>query len=101
MAALPLVRRRSLAVLVRVVLVIMALCFAGLIAVTLLAYRNAPPISTQVTDAAGAPQFSGDDTAEGQAAFLRYGLMANITCRRSPVHAVYQAGGAYALTQPS
>ena len=62
---------------VRAVLIVMALGFSGLIAVTLLAYRNAPPIPTQVTDAAGSPQFSGDDIAEGQAVFLKYGLMAN------------------------
>ncbi len=61
----------------RCVLVVMVLGFAGLIAVTLLAYRNAPPIPTLVTDAAGAPQFSGDDIAEGQTVFLRYGLMSN------------------------
>jgi len=62
---------------VRAVLIVMALGFAGLIAITLLAYRNAPPIPTLVTDTAGAPQFSGDDIAAGQAVFLKYGLMAN------------------------
>jgi len=62
---------------VRAVLIVMALGFAGLIAITLLAYRNAPPIPTQVTNPAGSLQFSGDDIAEGQAVFLKYGLMAN------------------------
>ncbi|WP_457442297.1 nitric-oxide reductase large subunit [Roseateles sp. P5_E4] len=62
---------------VRTVLIVMALGFAGLIAVTLLAYRNAPPIPAQATDLAGSLQFSGDDIAEGQAVFLKYGLMAN------------------------
>jgi nitric oxide reductase subunit B len=62
---------------VRAVLIVMALGFSGLIAVTLLAYRNAPPIPMQATDPAGSLQFSGDDVAEGQAVFLKYGLMAN------------------------
>ncbi|RQP26017.1 nitric-oxide reductase large subunit [Piscinibacter terrae] len=62
---------------VRAVLIVMALGFSGLIAVTLLAYRNAPPIPMQATDPAGSLQFSGEDVAEGQAVFLKYGLMAN------------------------
>ena len=61
----------------RTVLIVMALGFAGLIAITSLAYRNAPPIPTQVLDAQGVLLFSGDDISEGQAIFLKYGLMNN------------------------
>ena len=44
---------------------------------TTLAYRNAPPIPVQVVDAQGAASSRGDDIGEGQAVFLKYGLMAN------------------------
>lgn len=62
---------------IRSVLIVMALGFAGLIAITTLSYRNAPPIPAQVVDAQGIGLFSGGDISEGQAVFLRYGLMAN------------------------
>ena len=55
----------------------MVVGFAGLIAITLLAYRNAPPIPARVVDAQGAALFSGDDISDGQAVFLKYGLMDN------------------------
>jgi nitric oxide reductase subunit B len=61
----------------RTVGIVMALGFAGLIGITLIAYRNAPPIPTQVLDPSGALLFSSDDVGEGQAVFLKYGLMAN------------------------
>ena len=61
----------------RSVLIVMALGFAGLIAITTLAYRNAPPIPQQVMDEHGIAVFSGDDISDGQAVFLKYGLMAN------------------------
>lgn len=61
----------------RTVLIVMLLGFAGLIAITSLAYHNAPPIPTQVLDAQGVLLFSGDDISEGQAIFLKYGLMNN------------------------
>ncbi|MFC5526967.1 nitric-oxide reductase large subunit [Rhodanobacter ginsengisoli] len=61
----------------RVVVIVMVLGFAGLIAITSLAYRNAPPIPAQVVDAQGATLFSGDDIRDGQAVFLKYGLMDN------------------------
>ncbi len=51
--------------------------FAGLIAITLLAYRNAPPIPARIVDDSGAVLFTGDDIGNGQALFLRYGLMSN------------------------
>lgn len=61
----------------RSVAIVMVLGFAGLITVTTLSYRDAPPIPALVLDAQGAALFSGADISEGQAVFLRYGLMAN------------------------
>jgi len=61
----------------RTVWIVMMLGFAGLIAITSLAYRNAPPIPAQILDAQGRVLFTGDDIREGQAVFLRYGLMDN------------------------
>ena len=61
----------------RSVLIVMVLGFAGLIGITLLAYRNAPPIPEHVVDAQGVALFSGSDISDGQAVFLKYGLMAN------------------------
>ena len=61
----------------RAILIVMVLGFAGLIMITMLAYRNAPPIPAQVVDAQGVTLFSGDDVRDGQAVFLRYGLMDN------------------------
>jgi nitric oxide reductase subunit B len=55
----------------------MVLGFTGLITITTLAYRNAPPIPAQVVDGQGAALFSGDDIRDGQMVFLRYGLMDN------------------------
>jgi nitric oxide reductase subunit B len=62
---------------VRTILIVMSLGFVGLITVTMLSYRNAPPIPAQVVDAQGVAVFSGDDISGGQAVFLKYGLMAN------------------------
>jgi nitric oxide reductase subunit B len=61
----------------RTVLIVMVLGFAGLIAITSLAYRNAPPIPAQVLDAQAVRLFTGDDISAGQAIFLKYGLMNN------------------------
>ena len=61
----------------RTIVIVMLLGFAGLIAVTFLAYRNAPPIPARVVDAQGATLFTGDDISDGQAVFLKYGLMDN------------------------
>lgn len=61
----------------RTVLMVMVLGFAGLFTITTLAYRNAPPIPAQVVDAQGTHLFSGDDIRDGQAVFLKYGLMDN------------------------
>jgi len=59
------------------VLIVMVLGFAGLITITVLAYRNAPPIPAQVVDAQGVTLFSGEDIRDGQTVFLKYGLMNN------------------------
>lgn len=61
----------------RTVLIVMVLGFTGLIVITSLAYRNAPPIPAQVLDAQGVRLFTGDDISSGQAIFLKYGLMNN------------------------
>jgi nitric oxide reductase subunit B len=57
----------------------MVLGFAGLLAITELAYRNAPPIPGRVVDPNGTIVITGDDIGNGQAVFLRYGLMDNGT----------------------
>jgi len=61
----------------RTIAVVMLLGFAGLITITLLSYRNAPPIPERVVDEQGSLVFDGDDVRSGQAIFLRYGLMSN------------------------
>jgi nitric oxide reductase subunit B len=62
---------------IRAILLVMGLGFAGLITITMLSYKNAPPIPAQVVDEQGVAVFSGDDIGDGQAIFLKYGLMAN------------------------
>jgi len=52
---------------IRSVLIVMVAGFAGRIATTELAYRNAPPIPGRVVDANGTVAFSGDDISSGQA----------------------------------
>lgn len=64
---------------IRSVLIVMVLGFAGLLAITVLAYRNAPPIPGKVVDPSGVVLFTGDDISNGQATFLRHGLMDNGT----------------------
>lgn len=61
----------------RTVAIVLVVGFAGLLAITMLAYRNAPPIPGQVVDAQGNTVFTGDDISKGQAVFLKYGLMDN------------------------
>lgn len=61
----------------RAIFIVLAVGFTGLIVITLLAYRNAPPIPVQVVDAQGASLFSGVDIGKGQSIFLKYGLMNN------------------------
>jgi nitric oxide reductase subunit B len=49
----------------RTVAIVMILGFAGLITITSLAYRNAPPIPAQILDSQGVRLFTGDDISEG------------------------------------
>src|ERR1039457_1439566 len=64
---------------IRSVMLVMVVGLTGLITITLLAYRNAPPIPARIVDASGTSVFTGDDISNGQALFLRYGLMDNGT----------------------
>jgi len=63
----------------RAVAVTFALGFGVLILLTVTAYRNAPPIAARTVDPAGAVLFTGDQVRDGQAVFLRRGLMDNGT----------------------
>lgn len=62
---------------IRAVVIVMIFGFAGLILITTLSYQNAPPIPARVVSLQGAALFTADDVGDGQAVFLRYGLMAN------------------------
>lgn len=62
---------------IRAVVIVMIFGFAGLILITTLSYQNAPPIPARVVGQQGATLFTADDVGDGQAVFLRYGLMAN------------------------
>ena len=61
----------------RTIVIVMVFGFAVLIAITALAYRNAPPIPHIVADSQGTPLFTDADIGDGQAVFLKYGLMDN------------------------
>src|SRR5665213_2513635 len=61
----------------RAIVIVMVLGFTVLIAITALAYRNAPPIPHIVADPQGTPLFTDADVGDGQAVFLKYGLMDN------------------------
>lgn len=61
----------------RAVLIVMVLGFAGLMTITVFAYRNAPPVPELVQNAEGTTVFTGDDVRQGQEVFLKYGLMSN------------------------
>ncbi len=56
-------------------LIVLAVGFATLGVVTLLAYRNAPPIPARVVDGDGAVLFTEKDILDGQEVFLKYALM--------------------------
>ncbi|MEB0059691.1 MULTISPECIES: nitric-oxide reductase large subunit [unclassified Variovorax] len=62
---------------IRAVLIVMVLGFSGLLLITTLSYRNAPPIPAQVVNTQGELLFTAEDVGDGQTLFLRYGLMAN------------------------
>jgi nitric oxide reductase subunit B len=61
----------------RAVVLVMVFGFAALLLITRLAYHNAPPIPEQVVAPDGSLLFTGDDIRDGQAIFLKYGLMDN------------------------
>jgi nitric oxide reductase subunit B len=61
----------------RTICIVLVLGFAGLSAMTTMAYRNAPPIPVRAVDARGASVFTRADVNAGQAVFLKYGLMDN------------------------
>ncbi len=61
----------------RIIAIVMVLGFAVLLAITVLAYRNAPPIPGKVVDSQGTTLFTGTDISDGQEVFLKYGLMDN------------------------
>ena len=61
----------------RAIVIVMVIGFTVLIAITALAYRNAPPIPHIVADPQGKPLFTDIDIGDGQAVFLKYGLMDN------------------------
>lgn len=61
----------------RTIAIVMVVGFTGLLAITTLAYRNAPPVPEHVVDAQGSSIFTGADIRQGQAVFLKYGLMDN------------------------
>ncbi|TAM15254.1 MAG: nitric-oxide reductase large subunit, partial [Rhodanobacter sp.] len=62
---------------VRCVLIVLVLGLSALLAITFLAYRNAPPVPQHIVDSSGATVFTGDDIRAGQGVFLKYGLMDN------------------------
>lgn len=51
--------------------------FGLLLTITFKAYTDKPPIPEQIVDSSGNLLFTGDDIRQGQAVFLRYGLMDN------------------------
>lgn len=63
----------------RTIGIVMVLGFAVLMAITFLAYRNAPPIPGKVIGSDGTVLFTKDDVGAGQSVFLKYGLMNNGT----------------------
>ncbi len=56
-------------------ILVMIFGFSILSYLTVLTYRNAPPIPKEIVDANGAPLFGGDEIEKGQEVFLKYGLM--------------------------
>jgi len=63
----------------RSVVIVMVFGFAVLILMSLRAYQSAPPIPVKAMTPGGELVFTADDVAEGQAVFLKYGLMDNGT----------------------
>lgn len=63
----------------RAIIIIMLVGFSILIYLTVNAYHTAPPIPERVMTSDGKVLFTGDDVRQGQAIFLKYGLMDNGT----------------------
>ena len=63
----------------RAVILTMSIGFAVLILVTVLAYRDAPPIPEKIVSSTGETLLTGQDILAGQQVFLKYGLMENGT----------------------
>jgi nitric oxide reductase subunit B len=61
----------------RMVVITMVFGFAVLILLSVKAYTNAPPIPVRAVDPSGAVAYTGEDVTNGQAVFLKYGLMDN------------------------
>ncbi|MDB5852548.1 MAG: nitric oxide reductase large subunit [Herminiimonas sp.] len=53
----------------RAVLAVMLLGFSGLIMITMLSYRNAPPVPARTIGEDGALAFSGDDVRKDKPCF--------------------------------
>jgi nitric oxide reductase subunit B len=62
---------------IRSILIVMVFGVAMLGAMTVMGYRNAPPIPGKIVDAQGQTLFTGADISAGQGVFLKYGLMDN------------------------
>ena len=62
---------------IRSIAIVMVFGLAVLIAITVLGYRNAPPIPGKTVDTQGQTLFTGKDISAGQGVFLKYGLMDN------------------------
>ena len=63
----------------RAVVITMLIGFTVLILVSVLAYRDAPPIPEKVVSSSGETLLTGQDIMAGQEVFLKYGLMENGT----------------------
>ena len=61
----------------RAVAITMIFGFSVLILLSVKAYQNAPPVPVRAVDPSGTVAFTGDDVRNGQATFLKYGLMDN------------------------
>ena len=61
----------------RAVGLIIVVGFAGLILLSVNVYDNAPPIPARAITPDGEVVFTAEDVADGQAVFLKYGLMNN------------------------
>src|SRR4030067_3423403 len=61
----------------RSVILVLIIGFSVLIWMSIMAYKDAPPIPEKVVGPSGETIFTRDDILEGQEDFLKYGLMEN------------------------